>query len=404
VKYVVFIISIFCFCTTIAQTNVRLESWNGGSCDENMDPYAIQTRISSVHKSGNELQLTINFRDNCCAKFKPGIKYSGDTLYISTYVWEQGEPRVVQRCGCDCCFSLNLTINGMKDTASVTIFKTERVYYSSEPYRIYPVTYALLKNDTINRTNHYRRKVGLWITYHPDSTQQTETLYPFISEPQGISDEEEFVYRKAWNANGQLISYIRNDTMELWFDNGSLHLLQVKRIDKGDHVTESIQYYPNGKLKERTSERWLSDQHLTYDSCGAFTPVQYELYETYYESGARKKTITGDTVWQWYPEGPLQFIGYSNTTINFYRSGKIEFKDYDWYTFHTGNFPCLSNSLRVTYHENGQLKNVLFVRDEPEKGGVLIGVRYEWSWDESGKLLKSPEHWKGAIPLKPGFQ
>src|SRR6478735_4346265 len=149
----------------VVNKKVKMVSWSSGSCDETVNPYAIQNRISDIYILRDTLYLSINFQDNCCAVFSPEISFKRDTLFIIPYKRD-----FLYYCSCDCCFSIDFTFTGLVDTSFVTILKDEKIIYSIEKYATHPIKYTIQDGDTINKTNKYGEPIGLWIEYYENST------------------------------------------------------------------------------------------------------------------------------------------------------------------------------------------------------------------------------------------
>lgn len=389
-----FLFFVFMILRLPAQENVKLVSWNVGQCDENSDPYRLVNRISAIGFTGNELHMTIGFRDNCCPHFNPAIRYSGDTLFIQTYVWDGKSEGSFAMCGCDCCFSMDFVISGLSDTSFVTIFKNRRVYYSTEPYRTFPIKFEVVNGDTVNRTNKHGEHIGLWFEYYPGGTQRSETSYPMSY----TSIHTEYVWRMSWYENGHQQEWDNHDTMKLWYENGQLKYFKTTKADDGDKVKSELKYYQNGQLKEKTEERWIAEEHIVYDSCSGYQPVITEVYESYYENGQVHKLSDNDTMKCWYPDGKIEYIATGDSTIHYYPSGKVMRRNRSWRTRVPEVDNCLSHFLEITYYENGMIQSVRLVRDESEGQGAYTTSYYDWKWDEQGKITAQPKNWTGSVP------
>src|SRR5690606_16110728 len=104
------------------QSKVRLVKWSAENCDNTYDPYRLQNRITRLESKNDITYITVNFTDNCCAKFNPKIEFKGNKLNILPYKKYNGD-----YCTCNCCFSINFEIKGIANKEFVVHFKNEKI-------------------------------------------------------------------------------------------------------------------------------------------------------------------------------------------------------------------------------------------------------------------------------------
>lgn len=392
-----FLFFVFMILRLPAQENVKLVSWNVGQCDENSDPYRLINRISAIGFTGNELHMTIGFRDNCCPHFNPAIRYSGDTLFIQTYVWDGKSEGSFAMCSCDCCFSMDFVISGLRDTSFITMFKDKRIVYSAEPYKTYPPKYELLNNDTINRVNRYGVEYGFWIERYESGELMREVL--FSGNSSSINSTE--IRTKVYFKNGNLSYYSRNDSIESWHENGQLKLLKYDSTQNGDMLETEITYYPTGIIHNYQVFRIYSDENRKKDTLNHGAVIAfYERKESYYPNGQPEFKL-GDTTRWWFENGTIKKYCNNDTCKEFDMNGKLKRMERTWKTQRPGYEYLFSHTVLKEYHANGQLARLYLKQDEEvtEDGEKYItSVYYEWRWDENGKLIAEPDNWTDVLP------
>ncbi|MEN2402465.1 hypothetical protein GKZ90_0021930 [Flavobacterium sp. MC2016-06] len=137
--------------------NVELIAYNQSVCDETSDPYRIKPRIISIKQSKDTLDIDIGFATTCCLEYIPQIKFSTDTLYISYKIKDED-----LACSCICCYSFNHKIKGINSSKLIVKLYDKIIELSNEKYKTYDPTFTIIKSDTLNLTDKYGRKQGVW--------------------------------------------------------------------------------------------------------------------------------------------------------------------------------------------------------------------------------------------------
>ena len=139
---------------------IELINYNQSVCDETSDPYRLKPRIISLKQNKDTLDIDIGFATTCCLEYIPQINYIKDTLYISYKIKDES-----LACSCICCYSFNHKIKGIISSKLTVKLYDQIIELSDEKYRTYEPTFTLIKNDTLNLTDKYGRKQGVWKTY-----------------------------------------------------------------------------------------------------------------------------------------------------------------------------------------------------------------------------------------------
>ncbi|HTF03243.1 MAG TPA: hypothetical protein VK826_04425 [Bacteroidia bacterium] len=381
------------FCA--AQNDAKLISWKTAACDQMISsPGQLANRISAFTVKPNELHLTIGFRDDCAEKFKPGVRYSNDTLYIMTYVRDKSDTGSMPYTFHLCCFSLDLVIGNMSDTARVTMFKGRRIYYSNDPYITFKPTYVVRSGDTTNRTNRYGSHVGYWKYEYQSGAIKREEMFP--SDPNALSTRA--IWTRSYYHFGKVELYERNDSLEMWDGYGRLTLARYYYYDGKDRMMSRTEYYSDGRIKEFELQRTFAEPQTDSLTGIEFTTI-YERKESYYENGQLEFRI-GDTTRYWYNDGTLKKWAHGDTSAEYYQDGTVKETEHESYTDYNGFKNFLVSRLTRKYHYNGQLAVLYLYREEPvgENKPGFTNRRYEWKWDETGKLIQQPENWTGPLP------
>lgn len=139
---------------------IELLNYNQSVCDQSSDPYRLKPRIISFQQNKDTLNIDIGFATTCCLEYIPEIKYAKDTLHI-TYNIKDGS----YACSCICCYNFHHEIKGINSSKLTVKLYDEIIELSDEKYKTYEPTFTLIKNDTINLTDKYGQKQGIWNTY-----------------------------------------------------------------------------------------------------------------------------------------------------------------------------------------------------------------------------------------------
>lgn len=137
--------------------NLKLIDYHQSTCDQSVDPYRIKPRIISYNQHKDTLDLEIGFATTCCIEYIPDLKFANDTLSIK-YNEKEGS----YGCSCICCYSFNHKIKGINSSKITVKLENEIIQLSDEKYKTYEPTFTVVKNDTINLTDKYGFKQGLW--------------------------------------------------------------------------------------------------------------------------------------------------------------------------------------------------------------------------------------------------
>lgn len=379
-----------------AQTPVpELLSWSGGQCDRSVNSFYMINRISELKVVGNTVELSISVKANCCDEFHPAITFRNDTLRIQPDTSSGSRPK----CGCNCCFCLKFVIGNLNDTSFVTLFRGQKLTYSSELYRTVPVVYEIYNGDTINRRNRYGVATGYWMTKYETGEVRIEQM--FAANPDAFYEQS--TWKKVYYQSGKLWVYDRNDTNESWYENGQLRYSKYIAIDNGDMITSTTSYYDNGQLKEVEIEKTYGEDRRVYDTLsGGYHTSENLRHEKYYANG-QPEYLPGDTAKWWYENGALKKWQHGDTATEYYSNGTVYKSHKVWYLPYNSKAHGLQHVIYREYHPNGQLASIHFVRDEVVPGG-RTNAHYNWKWSETGELTEAPKEWNEPMPAAPKKQ
>lgn len=382
------------FAQEVKEDPIRLVNWNALDCDNTYDSYRIKNRITNIEKSDGLLKITVNFSENCCAKFEPTIHFEDSILYLVPFTKKSDI-----YCTCDCCFSIEYEISGLDGTDFDIYFKEKKVEYSENYYDTISPSFQMYKGDTINRTNKYGFSEGKWITFYEDGAVRSVSEYPELV----LYHKSYPNWSKHYYQNGNLEEYNSDDTVQVWFEDGTIQYEKYE-YTIGDTTFEyTFSRYDNRNVKERSLEKnypviFRSKYNDCYKAEGTIFPYVYQ--ETYYENGKTKLRIDTDTTKKWYPNGKLQEISYDSITIKFDSLGRINEKEYYWEGPGNECSKDLSNTLYVKYDNDFSSIEIELNRDEIRGNRLAWGTSYYWKWNAAGVLIKSPENWNEELPWK----
>jgi hypothetical protein len=140
--------------------NLDILSFHEDECDgQELHPERCISRISSLRMSGDTLDISLGFLSSCGLSWVPKATLSGDTVYLMYSVKPESEETL-----CYCYQCTRQVIKGVTTPNPVIVFEDSVISFSEDRYRTYPVTFDIINGDTINMTNHYGLRQGLWAT------------------------------------------------------------------------------------------------------------------------------------------------------------------------------------------------------------------------------------------------
>lgn len=158
-----FIIYIWSICLFGVSYTQELLEHHLSDCDINSFAELVKNRVSKIKLEDDTLSITLGFSANCCIELDPIIKFKSDTLYVSKNNVSNNF------CMCNCCFEMDLKLNGITDTNIVVIVDNEEFKFSNSPNIKLPDEYIFDSKTPINRGNKNNLKIGLWRTYYENS-------------------------------------------------------------------------------------------------------------------------------------------------------------------------------------------------------------------------------------------
>lgn len=239
---------ILLFSTTFAfgQTNVKVINFYGSDCDETTLTSRLRTRIIKKSSEADLLTLTIATVAVCCAKFEGTASLVNNILYLD-YV-ESGEP-----CECSCCYTFNYTIKGIKDANVEVRLKGETIELSDEKFKTYPISFRILNNDTINYTDRYGLRQGLF-TFPGDSLMK-----------KGFIEYVDDVKRK-------LVDF---------YESGKIKSISI--IDLPRYVyTDYTLYFESGKIKKHCTSKDRDSSYFDDGMCREWNEKGELIYDGKY--------------------------------------------------------------------------------------------------------------------------
>jgi hypothetical protein len=370
---------------------VKLLSWKSNDCDNTYDPHKLVNRIVESRMQDGVTFLTVNFTDNCCVKFKPQISFKSNKLLLLPYKEFTGD-----YCDCDCCFSIEFKIEGLPGNGYETYFNGKKVEVSTDHYKVVQPTSETYNGTTINRTNRYGFKEGLWMTFYEDGNLKILEKYP-ESE---LYDESQPLWKKSFTPSGKLSGHSRNDTTESWFEDGELKAQFIDYKVGDTTYRKEFTRFENRQVHKRALERhypfiFRSEFDPEYKAEGSRRETVYE--EEFFESGKLKYRFGKDTTYTWHSSGKIASREFSGQKNEYDENGMVTERTFHWETKGPSFWGDMENSIYANIGRNGKVLKIHFVRDEPFKGGITTG-HYYWTWSEEGKLIESPEKWTEPFP------
>lgn len=376
------------------QDSILLVRWNAMDCDNSLDPYVLRSHIGSMEYSGDETSIVVNFPENCCVKFQPAIEFSNDTLNLLPYTKRSNE-----RCTCDCCFSIEYVISGLKNDNLKILFAGKRVEPTENYYDTVAPTFEVFEGKIINRENKFGFKEGTWITFYEDSSIHQIMEFP---EQSLNFHSHRPIWLKSFYPGGALKSYDRYHPvhMQEWFEDGTLKYENYEYEVNDTTIEYTFSLHENKMLKEKSHrKKYTTTLTSEFNDCfeAEITQWKYDPRETYYENGQRESLTTSTSSNSWYPNGQVQHSNQNGRSTTYDSLGRVTKRTFYW---HTAGLECgrdIENSLTIRYDQEENVHEVAFKREKLETYGH---VTFSWTWDEKGTLIASPEKWDEELPWK----
>ncbi len=236
----IFLFSFLCSYSQKNEREVRLIDYIPKNCTGMPNVENLLTRIISKDFKGDTLYLHLGFNYDCCVEIDPIINYECGVLNLD--IDKRGRKSgVVRICDCICCYELTLVIVGLLGVDFTTMIGSHEIPLTDRKYKTFPVTFQIENGDTINRTNKYGHRVGVW-NYYKDSVLNFVEIY----SDKGFL-EPEMIGWKSCYPNGAIKTSYTNGEL-IWYDtNGNVTTIRNRH--------EKNTYYPSGKLK-RSCKYW----------------------------------------------------------------------------------------------------------------------------------------------------
>lgn len=393
---VLFCLVIFhnCFAQNNSEDSVKLINWSAMDCDDTYDPYRIVNRITQIEKSEGSTKITVNFSENCCVDFEPTIHVEGNRLYLIPYTQSADV-----FCACDCCFSIMYDISGLNDKDVEIYFIDKKIEYSENYYDTVAPYVELYNGTSINRRNKYGFLEGTWMTFYEDCAIKQINVYPETV----LFFDAEAIWSKGFYENGTLKSYHSKDTVQEWFEDGTIKYEHYS-YSIGDTIFDyTFSLYHNRQVKEKSLKIEYPVVHKSlFNDCYATKGQEnrHVYIETFYENGQRESSFVKDTTQRWYANGQPRLFSTDSKSVFFDISGKITEIKFNWFGPGTACSQDLRNILSVKYNQDVKIIEISLFRDEVREKENIRGTLYSWKWNADGELIKSPENWNEEVPWK----
>lgn len=386
------ILAFYLTCNSQTGSNrVRLIKWSSEVCDNTFDPYRLKTRISSIEDTDTSTIFIAHFSDNCCVTFKPAIDFYKNKLVLLPYRKYKGD-----YCGCDCCFSIRYEITGLTGKKYTLYFNESKVTLTDNYYDTVKPSYEVYNGENINRLNKYGFKEGTWMQFYENGvkviSQYAEQSLFYDSSP---------LWSKVYYTSGALSLFERKDSTESWFEDGELES-QFFKYNVGDTTfKKGFRKFENRLLQKEYLEKsypiiFKSDFDTAYQEKGSITEIVYK--REYFQNGKPKFLFGSDTSFSWFETGQVELKRYKNGKIQFDSNGVLMERSFSWIEKGPKQWRNLDNTLDVEFYPNGNIRKIEFIRDEPTRDGVGLGVRYSWIWNDKMNLIEFPKGWKEPFP------
>jgi hypothetical protein len=368
-----------------------LVDWKAVPCDDSYNAYRLIDRITEMRTEAGVTFITVNFRDNCCAEFKPQITFRDNKLFLQPYKEYDGD-----RCSCFCCFSIEYAVAGIPEGGYEIYFDGYKIEVSDDPYPVVQPTSSVYKKRIINRANRYGFKEGIWMTFDKKGNITTIEKYPDSQ----LQRERRPVWIKSFYTSGQLWHYYGKDTVTFWFKNGALHSQSIAYTVGDTTYKKELDRYNRRQIQKRSLERsYPKIIYSEFDSAfkKKVTAREVVYHEEYFRNGKLKSRHGKDTTYAWHENGQIAWRAFHNPEIGYDTDGRVTERVFHWKTKGPTFWGDFEHSLHATIGANGKVLTIRYTRDRGDENGVGSG-NYRWTWDAAGTSIESPKEWNEPLP------
>lgn len=368
--------------------SVFLVSYHEMDCDDTYDPYKLNTRITSIEVDQNNTIITVNFAANCSQHFNPDVTFENGRLSLISDTF----PDKIMA-DCYCCFSLVYTISGLIGKEYSVYFDGKKVELSSDYYKTVPASAEIYEGKEINRTNKYGFREGRWMKFYEDG--RIQSIYNFPETV--LYEDESAIWGKSYYPNGDLAKFMRNDTTQIWFKDGSLKYENYS-YTHGDTTFEYRYERDDFKILQ---ERSLTKKYTIKDHSKkvSTTRTEFVIRERSYENGQRAFLMENDTTRQWYRNGQIRLLKLENGWTTYDSLGNtLETCDtYHWLEDSLNFDTDFKSRFHVIHSEKNVIRELNLSRYEQREKDLIL-CNYLWKFTLNGELISSPENWHEAFP------
>lgn len=322
--------------------NLKVVDVFQSECEQAQAHCRLQPRIVKQFLRNDTMVTTIGVMENCSGISEVNAFINHDTIKFNYIIGKRkydtlsnGTIRIIKSAArCNCCFEFSFRTLGLNYIPTHTTINDSIIKPYPDKYRLFPIKFDLIENDTFNYIDKYGRKQGNWLI--PDED--------FDYEP-GVDS----IYYKGFYYNGYLI---RCD-FRRYFKNGKIAHINIHTRERDYAITNyyesgSIQsewiqhergsntyqlFYPNKQLKLSEIETDSFRETLEFYENGSLKKIKNSFSEReYYSNGALKKEVLfgkqPDKIWAkyYYSNGKIMALQYKKYKHN---KESVKWKCYD---------------------------------------------------------------------------
>ena len=190
-------------------------------------------------------------------------------------------------CGCNCCFSIEYEIQGLPLSEYEIYFKGKLIKQSSDYYKVVAPTFEVYNGQTINRSNKYGFREGIWMSFYDNGklkeiSEYADRVWYWEDEPS---------WKKQFYESGSLSFFSRTDTTESWFGDGELKSQFIEYKVADTTFKYSMQKHDNRKIKRLELEKSYKPAVARHpNSIFKEIPTEFGIVysKEYFENGRQK--------------------------------------------------------------------------------------------------------------------
>lgn len=306
--------------------NLKVVDIYQSKCEQAQAHCQLQPRIVKQFLIKDTLVTTIGVIENCSGISEVKATINKDTIHFTYVIGKRkydtlpnGTIRITKSAArCNCCFEFTFRTLSLNYLPKTTTINDSVISPYPDKYKIFPIQFDLIKNDTFNYIDKYGRKQGKWLI--PDENFDYEPSIDSIYFSGIYQDGNLFHCEfRRYYINGILAQIhtqtsVREFSITDFYETGTISSQWIEHKSGASIFQE---FYLNKQLKTSLIESDSFREFLEFFENGSLKKIKNNFSEReYYSNGALKKEVLygkqPDKIWAkyYYSNGKIMALQY----------------------------------------------------------------------------------------------